>query len=308
MRVGSNALIALLIGFIVYFVVVLAICGFPSLQHGEARVGSIAVTRAIKVQMAHHYDNRIIDLVYKFNVLSAEYLFTGKKSVFFPIQAIGNSRWNNCTNFGVESLVHFRGEPFICLFQGVSSKKYRSVSADLDSRGFSVVHQEELGRNRGAHRMNGGRFYRRNNVRPLIAVKLRPVFDQRVSSDFSKLIGGFGLFSNLPDEQICLLPTILHFFQLSVHRTPLTISDSDAGYRNGNDKPSQKNHPFFSGLSSVLKVVYGVTLFVIALAICCYSGWQIVRKWSFRALLSGLVLYLIAGGAIFHAVWVMLFV
>lgn len=59
--------------------------------------------------------------------------------------------------------------------------------------------------------------------------------------------------------------------------------------------------------SPILKVGYSLFILAVALAIVTHAHRQLIRKWNRRALLIGL-LYVVAGGLVFHTIWVWLFV
>jgi hypothetical protein len=306
-RYRHRVLTTLLIGYLVYFIVVIAKTCFPGFQHGVARISSMPVARAIKVHMAHDDHNRIVNFVHHFSVLNADDLFARNVGVFVLVQAVGNTLRNHGPNLSIESLVNVSGKPLICLFQGVPANKYCSISANLHGRRFSVIHQEVFGLKRSAGRVNGERFYGRNNVRPLISLKLSFTFGQRAVRDDSQAIGSHSLLSNFLDKQIRLFPTTLHFRQLPPHAIPLEKSNDDSNCRAEGHNPRENKHPPFIFGKPLFKVGYVGILALIAFAICLFALWHIRWNWNRRGLFVGLLLYSIAGAIIFHAVWVLLF-
>lgn len=66
------------------------------------------------------------------------------------------------------------------------------------------------------------------------------------------------------------------------------------------------NHPFVSWLNSSFTWPYIGLVLVAAYAVCWCATRKIWRAWNRPALLKALLLYLIAGGLVFHVVWILL--
>lgn len=98
----------------------------------------------------------------------------------------------------------------------------------------------------------------------------------------------------------------LVLIEQSPSRAPLENGNDNSAQRDESSNSRQKNHPSVK-TGSVFQIGYSLFELVMALGILMYAHSQLIRQWNRRAFFVLAILYLAAGGLIFHALSVLLF-
>lgn len=95
--------------------------------------------------------------------------------------------------------------------------------------------------------------------------------------------------------------------KLNLSGLPLKVRDDHAAESSDDHQRRQELHQPSRALNPFLKAGYAVLLLAVAIAIVFRSHKELFDRWNRRALLRLLLVYVVAGGIVFHVVWVIAF-
>lgn len=257
---------------LMYFIVLGTIGYCASHQIGITRISPVSIPSDVKVLVTAHNNNGEVKIGQKIKFLLANNIGRSKSAELGFFGGGRSSRRDNRSNISRKWFWCFQLKPLVSLLHGVHPQKYGTSSLNFYSRRFSVVSQGYIDRDWSA----GDKCIWCNaiyKIRSLILLELTP--------------------------------RITHLFQLPTHNIPLQVGDTYRTNRYKGDEAGKSNHPFFSSINPILKKIYFGLAALLAYGICCYAIWLIHHNWNIRALLFGLLLYILAGTLVFHGFWVM---
>lgn len=186
----------------------------------------------------------------------------------------------------------------------------RSMRTDRGASCLNVACRSIL-RNDGL--VTAGKHFRSFVYKPLISALQSIIPHKNVASTTGSKGGRFSIVSIMKIKHDLLIwdewswlgkgnqIRTLVLVEQGLSRFPLDSGNDHATQGNKGHKSTQEDHPSIRVSGFILQVCYSVLEALVALALVMYAHKQLVKRWSFRAFLLLVWIYLVAAGLIFHA-------
>lgn len=289
-------LAGLLLMLLMYFIVQGAVSNGTGDQPPNAKVRPILLSSSIQVGLSKRNDDGEVFLHQGIEFLSG-YKPTRENSRSDRFEAASRGVWwDNHSSGSHKYLWGFFIEPLVREHESVLTNKDSGLPANFHCWRLPIVAALQVNNDI----LVGHKYFRDSfgyYVGSLIPLELSAVFLKSLPSNF-------GLLRDLGDEPIRLLPTAMHFVQLSAHGVPLKSTDkraSDCGNRDCRGEP--KLQEFFSP-KTLLKGIYLTALFVLSSGILVFAWTRQIERRRPYLLAFALIAFITL---CFHFAWVLLY-